>query len=171
MGATATGDLNSNRARRLQGGPRQGHAKQVQDDFDRCRPIVGSQLDLDALEQMWLAALDLPEPSGAHVWLHGDLKPANILVRDGTLHAIIDFGTLCIGFPEGEHSTLWEMPTPARQAYRNVLDIDDLTWARARARAIAGSLVGIWYYQHTWPAFAAECQARLQLILTEAADS
>lgn len=168
MGATPTGDLDSNRARRLHGGPRQGHAKQVKENFDNCRAIVGSQLDLQALEQMWLAALALPESSGPHVWLHGDLKPANLVAQDGKLHAIIDFGALSIGFPEAEHATLWDMPAQARQAYRNALDIDDQTWTRARARAIAGSLVGIQYYQHTWPAFAAECQARLQDILTEA---
>lgn len=168
MGAAAVGELNSNRARRLQGGPRQGHARQVKENFDICRAIVGSQLDVDALEQMWLAALALPEPSEPQVWLHGDLKPANLVVQAGKLHAVIDFGALSIGFPEGEHSTAWEIPIAARQAYRNALDIDDETWVRARARAIAGSLVGIWYYQHAWPAFAADCQARLQLILTEA---
>lgn len=169
MGATRTRDLRSYRGNRLQGGPKQAHVRLAKENFDKCRPLVGSRLDLDTLEQMWLAALALPEPSEPHVWLHGDLKPANLLVRDGKLHAIIDFGSLSIGFPEGEHTTLWELPAPARQAYRNAMNIDDETWARVRARAIVGSLVGILYYWHAWPAFAAECQARLQEILTDAA--
>jgi aminoglycoside phosphotransferase (APT) family kinase protein len=130
---------------------------------------VGSQLDLDALEQTWLAALALPEPCGRHVWLHGDLKPANLLVRNGKLHAVIDFGGLSIGFPDAEHMTLWDMPAETRQAYRNALDIDDLTWTRARAWAIAGGVGGIAYYRHRWPAFAAGCQAHLQEILTDIA--
>lgn len=169
MGATPTGDLSSSRARGLHGGPRRRHAKQVKENFENCRTIVEAQLDLEALEQMWLAALALPEPSDPHVWLHGDLKPANLLTRDGRLHAIIDFGALSIGFAEAEHVILWDLPAQARQAYRNVLDIDDQTWMRVRARAIAGSLVGILYYRQTWPPFAAACQARLQDILTDAA--
>lgn len=169
MGATRSGDLRSYRGNRLQGGPNRGHVRLAKENFDRCRPLIGSQVDLDALEQMWLAALTLPEPAGPHVWLHGDLKPANLLVRDGKLHAIIDFGSLSVGFPEGEHTTLWEMPVAARQAYRNALDIDDITWARVRARAIVGSLVGILYYWYAWPAFAAQTQAQLQEILTDAA--
>jgi aminoglycoside phosphotransferase (APT) family kinase protein len=92
MGA-ARGDFGSNRARRTQGGRRHGHVvKQVKQNFDNCRTIIGTELDLDALEQIWLASLSLPEPSGAQVWRHNDLKPANLLVQDGKLHAVIDFG-------------------------------------------------------------------------------
>jgi aminoglycoside phosphotransferase (APT) family kinase protein len=171
MDAIRTGDLRSYRGNRLQGGPKQAQVRMAKENFDRCRTLIGSQLDLDALEQMWLAALALPEPAEPHVWLHGDLKPANLLVRNGKLHAIIDFGSLSVGFPEGEHTTQWEMPPQARLAYRNALDIDDQTWARVRARAIAGSLVGILYYWHAWPSFAAQSQAHLQAILTEAAVS
>jgi hypothetical protein len=40
---------------------------------------------------------------------------------------------------------------------------------RVRARVIAGSLVGIQYYQHSWPAVAAEARALLEVILAEAA--
>lgn len=167
MGATATGEFDSDRARRLQGGPRWGHAKQVAKDFDSCRAIVGADTDLKTLQKMWLAALELPEPSGPHVWLHSDLKPENLLTQDGRLSAVIDFGGLSIGFPEAEHVALWDLPTTARQTYRDVLKVDDDTWKRAQARAIAGSLTGILYYWRAWPAFASECQARLQRILAD----
>lgn len=170
MGATAASTVNSHRSLRLRTGRRLGHdLRKVQQDFDKCRAIMGSELDLDALEQLWLAALALPEPSGSPVWRHNDLKPANLLVRDGKLRAVIDFGGLSVGIPESEHaSPLWESPVAARQAYRNALDIDDLTWTRVRARVIAGSLVGIQYYRHSWPAVAAKCRALLEDILAEA---
>lgn len=169
MGA-ARGDLSSSQARRPQGARRHGHiVEQVQQNFDNCRMIMGSELDLDALEQLWLASLSLPEPSGPHVWRHNDLKPANLLVRAGKLHAVIDFGGgLSVGFPESEHDSLWQSPPETRQAYREALEIDDLTWTRVRARVIAGSLVGIQYYRHSWPAVAARCQALLEEILAEA---
>ncbi|MGW7289471.1 aminoglycoside phosphotransferase family protein [Streptomyces sp. NPDC054847] len=136
--------------------------------LDDCRTTVGSELDVDALEQLWREALALPEPSAPHVWLHGDLKPTNLLVREGKLHAVIDFGALSVGFPDAEHSTVWDLPPQARQAYWNALSLDDVTWARARAWAIAVGVSGISYYWHTYPAFVAECRARLQAILADA---
>ncbi|MGW0719195.1 aminoglycoside phosphotransferase family protein [Streptomyces sp. NPDC002778] len=141
----------------------------VRKSFDECRTFVGSELDVDALERLWRAALALPEPSGPHVWLHGDLKPTNLLVREGKLHAVIDFGALSVGFPDAEHSTLWDLSPQARGAYRDALDLDDVTWTRARAWAIAVGVSGIPYYWHTFPAFVAECRARLQAVLTDAA--
>ncbi len=170
MGAT-TRHFSSNQSRRPQESRRHGHVvNHVKQNFDNCRTIIGSELDLDALEQLWLAALSLPEPSGRQVWRHGDLKPANLLVQDGKLHAVIDFGaSLSVGLPESEHDALWQSPAETRQAYRDALDIDDLTWQRVRARVIAGSLVGIQYYQHSWPAVAAKARALLEEILAEAA--
>ncbi|MET8825775.1 aminoglycoside phosphotransferase family protein [Streptomyces sp. NPDC004610] len=136
--------------------------------LDDCRTIVGSELDVDTLEQLWRAALAMPESAGPHVWLHGDLKPTNLLVRDGRLHAVIDFGGLSVGLPDAEHSTLWDLPPQARRAYWDASDLDDVTWARARAWAIAVGASGLSYYWHTYPAFVAECMARLQAILTDA---
>ncbi|GAB2945684.1 aminoglycoside phosphotransferase family protein [Streptomyces heilongjiangensis] len=137
--------------------------------LDDCRATVGTELDVDVLEQLWRAALALPEPSGPRVWLHGDLKPTNLLVREGRLHAVIDFGGLSVGFPDAEHSTLWDLPPRARQAYRDALNLDDATWNRARAWAIAVGVSGISYYRDTFPAFVAECLARLRAVVADAA--
>ncbi|MEQ7007025.1 hypothetical protein ABN028_12670 [Actinopolymorpha sp. B17G11] len=63
------------------------------------------------------------------------------------LHAVIDFGSLTVGHPDAEHATVWGLPPEARQAYWNTLNLDDLTWTRARAWAIAIIL----YYGRTWP--------------------
>lgn len=164
MGATRTDDLSWYR-----GGSLQACDEWFGRGLDDCRTTVGSELDVEALEQMWRTALMLPEPSGPHVWLHGDLKPTNLLVREGRLHAVIDFGGLSVGLPDAEHATVWDLPPRARQAYWNALDIDDPTWARARAWAIAVAVSGISYYWHTYPAFVAECRARLRAILTDAA--
>ncbi|MFD7613458.1 aminoglycoside phosphotransferase family protein [Streptomyces sp. NPDC059828] len=137
--------------------------------FDDCRSLVGADIDVDALEGLWRGALSLPEPADREVWLHGDLKPSNLLVRDGRLHAVIDFGGLSVGFPDAEHATVWDLPPRARQAYWDALGLGDATWARARAWAIAVGVSGVSYYWGTFPAFVAECRARLQAILTDAA--
>ncbi|MFG3442889.1 aminoglycoside phosphotransferase family protein [Nonomuraea sp. NPDC047897] len=164
MGAARVGDLSWYRG---------GHLREcegwVGSCFAACRTRCGAELDVETLERLWNAALALPEPAGAQVWLHGDLKPTNLLVREGELHAVIDFGSLSVGFPDAEHSTVWDLPPQARQAYRNVLNLDELTWARARAWAIAVAVSGISYYWHSYPAFVAECRARLQAILADVA--
>jgi aminoglycoside phosphotransferase (APT) family kinase protein len=123
-------------------------------------------LDVDTLRRWWREALDLPDPDGPHVWLHTDLKPTNLLVRAGRLHAVIDFGGLTVGFPDAEHATVWDLPAPAREAYWNALSLDRPTWIRARAWAIAVALSGLPYYWHTYPDFVRECQRRLHSILT-----
>ncbi|MFF4010831.1 aminoglycoside phosphotransferase family protein [Streptomyces sp. NPDC001717] len=164
MGATRADDLSWYR-----GGTLEPCDQGVTGFLDDCRSFVGSELDVDTLERLWRAALALPEPSGPHVWLHGDLKPTNLLVKDGRLHAVIDFGGLSVGFPDAEHSTVWDLPAPARQAYRHALDLDDATWTRARAWAVAVGVSGIAYYWRTFPAFVAECRARLQAVLADAA--
>ncbi|MEL5957640.1 aminoglycoside phosphotransferase family protein [Streptomyces sp. CLV115] len=164
MGATRTDDLSWYR-----GGSLQACDQWISACLDDCRTMVGPDLDVEVLERLWRAALALPESSGPHVWLHGDLKPSNLLVREGRVHAVIDFGCLSVGLPDAEHSTIWDLPSEARQAYWNTLGLDDLTWARARAWAIAVGVSGISYYWHTYPAFVAECQGRLQSILADAA--
>ncbi|MFF2349533.1 aminoglycoside phosphotransferase family protein [Kitasatospora sp. NPDC058115] len=132
-------------------------------------PDGGGGLDVDTLERLWRAGLALPDSAGPHVWLHGDLKPTNLLVRDGGLRAVIDFGCLSVGRPDAEHSTVWDLPPEARRAYRDALDLDEATWTRARAWAIVVGASGIAYYRHTFPAFVAECLARLRAILADAA--
>ncbi|MEU3074818.1 aminoglycoside phosphotransferase family protein [Streptomyces laurentii] len=137
--------------------------------LDDCRTKAGATLDVDTLERLWRAGLALPDPAGPHVWLHGDLKPTNLLALDGGLHAVIDFGGLSIGFPDAEHATIWDFPAEARRAYWDALDLDDATWTRARAWAVAVGVSGVSYYWDTFPAFVAECRARLDAILTDAA--
>lgn len=145
------------------GGPLQPLAEDVADDLRRLRDAEDG-LDLDVLEARWRRAVALPAPSGPRVWLHGDLKPSNLLVLHGRLHAVIDFGGLCVGLPDAEHAPVWDLPPEARAAYRDALDLDDGTWQRAQGWAIAVGVTGLGYYRDTFPAFAEECRRRLRAL-------
>lgn len=157
-GATRSGDLHWYR-----GGALQDQDAWVTSCFAEARSH-GPGVDLVRLQTLWRRALELPAPSGPHVWLHGDLRPTNVLVRDGRLRAVIDFGALSVGAPDAEHAVTWDLPVAAREAYRASLDVDDLTWARARAWAVAVGVSGVAYYWGTFPAFVAECLQRLQAL-------
>ncbi|WP_037608400.1 aminoglycoside phosphotransferase family protein [Streptacidiphilus rugosus] len=137
--------------------------------LDDCRALVGAELDVDALERMWRAGLARPDSPAPRVWLHCDLKPTNLLARDGGLRAVIDFGALSVGSPDAEHAAVWDLPPQARHAYWDALGLDDATWIRARAWAVAVGVSGVSYYWHTFPAFVAECRSRLTAILADAA--
>lgn len=161
MGATREDPLDWYR-----GGPLEPCDDWITQALADCRDKVGDELDVDALERMWRAGVDLPESSAPHGWLHGDLKPTNLLAREGRLHAVIDFGGLSVGVPDAEHSTIWDLPEVAREAYWNTFDLDDDTWTRARAWAVAVGVSGVSYYWDSFPAFVAECRSRLDSILT-----
>jgi aminoglycoside phosphotransferase (APT) family kinase protein len=164
MGQTGAGDLWWYRGGSLR------DVDWVPGSFEGCRAVAGSELDVDALESVWRAGLARPEPVKPHVWLHGDLRPGNLLVAGGRLQAVIDFGALSIGLPDAEHAPIWDFPAAARDAYRAAAGIDDSTWVRARAWAVAVGVSGIAYYWHTYPSFVAECRARLDAILDDATD-
>lgn len=52
----------------------------------------------DAIDALWRAALEAT-PSTRHVWLHGDLHPRNVLVEDGRLSGVVDWGDVTGGDP------------------------------------------------------------------------
>lgn len=41
------------------------------------------------------------------VWIHGDIALGNLLVRDGNLCAVIDFGIMGIGDPACDYAIAW----------------------------------------------------------------
>ncbi len=52
--------------------------------------------DLDAIRGVFVTALE-SEPSPDRVWLHGDLHARNMIVADGRLTSVIDWGDICAG--------------------------------------------------------------------------
>ncbi|HEY1530655.1 MAG TPA: aminoglycoside phosphotransferase family protein [Galbitalea sp.] len=89
------------------------------------------------LEAVWQSALQAKPWTGAPLWLHGDLHPANILARDGRLAAVLDFGDLTSGDPASDLATAWlTFDADGRAQFREALDYDDDTWERARGWTI-----------------------------------
>lgn len=150
------------------GGSLVPHDAGVREHLLQCRSSgLLAEAETDALAAVWAAGRALPDPPGPHRWLHTDLRPGNLLVRDGRLHAVIDWGALQVGLPDVEHAVLWDYPPQARRAYRDALGVGDAAWARARAWAVMIGAAGLPYYRETLPVFAAECRARLRAVLAD----
>ena len=84
---------------------------------------------LAAIWEKALASLWRNEP----VWIHGDIAVGNLLIRDGKLVAVIDFGQLAIGDPACDLAIYWTfLSGESREIFRDVLKLDNDTWHRAR---------------------------------------
>ena len=88
------------------------------------------------LTQIWDLALTSKWKSPP-VWVHGDIAIGNLLVNDGQLSAVIDFGQLGIGDPACDLVIAWTFLTgKSRDLFRAALPLDSATWARGRGWAL-----------------------------------
>lgn len=104
---------------------------------------LADRVDVGAAAAVWEAAL-ATEGTGAPVWFHGDVAAGNLLVDDGELAAVIDFGTSGVGDPACDLVIAWTFLTGrARRAFAEAVDLDPGTWARARGWALWKALIGV----------------------------
>jgi len=81
---------------------------------------------------------------GPPTWFHGDVAVGNLLVRDGRLAGVIDFGTSGVGDPACDLVIAWTFFTGAsRAAFRRTVGQDAGTWARARGWALWKVLISL----------------------------
>ena len=126
-----------------------------------------ADLDRDALAAGWESALRTPEWDGSPVWIHGDLDARNVLVEDGRLTGVVDWGSMAVGDPACEVMVAWKLvPADARDAFRAALAVDDATWERARGWALSQAVIALGYYTvETNPALVAEARRWLADLL------
>lgn len=95
----------------------------------------------DTATEIWQTALDATRQEPP-VWFHGDIAAGNLLVKDGRLAAVIDFGTSGIGDPSCDLAICWTMLSgPSREAFRSGLSVDPAMWARGRGWALWKALI------------------------------
>jgi aminoglycoside phosphotransferase (APT) family kinase protein len=132
---------------------------------------AAGRVDRAAVLREWEAALAAPAWDGPPAWGHGDLHPANILVHQGRVSAVIDFGDLNAGDPATDLSVAWMLLPGAdhgafRDAYRAAGGpaARDGIWDRARGWALALALVFLAHSADN-PAMARIGQAALDAVL------
>ena len=112
-------------------------------------------IDTDEVTAAWDAAIQTPAWNGVPVWLHGDLHAGNLLIQQGRLSAVIDFGGLGVGDPACDVMAAWVfLSAENRTLFREVLQVDDETWDRGRGWALSFGLIALPYYQTTNPVLA-----------------
>jgi len=94
------------------------------------------RVDADKAMDLWERAC-ATQWHKSPVWVHGDFAIGNMLMQDGKLSAIIDFGGMALGDPACDLVIAWTyLFGKARAIFMTAMDLDEETWLRARAWAL-----------------------------------
>ena len=129
---------------------------------------LGDRIDGDAALRSWEESLSVSEWDGAEVWVHGDLLPGNLLVVDGRLSAVIDWGGLNVGDPACDLQPAWNVfADDSRTRYRAELQVDDASWLRGRGWALFQAVMALPYYWDTNPGMIRQASHALTQVLAD----
>ncbi|KQZ66788.1 aminoglycoside phosphotransferase family protein [Nocardioides sp. Root151] len=107
-----------------------------------------SEIDPSAVLALWADALDAPAWDGEPTWFHGDLHEGNLLVRDGRLASVIDWGAAGRGDPAIELNAMWGyVPVSVSEVYRDAVGLDEAAYRRSRGQALAPAISAWTYYR------------------------
>lgn len=146
--------------------------EQTRYNIQKCRSIEDLGLDLDAALAVWTRALEAPGAfeAGRDRWYHSDLVAENLLLTDGRLTGVLDFGGLSVGDPTIDLHGAWEvLDPPARKVFRARLGVDHAEWVRGRAWALAIALGCFTYYWETMPGRRRDRLSMARSVLADAA--
>lgn len=119
----------------FRGGPVHAKDDLVSERLNR----LGRRCDVDGgrIAAIWREACDAPDAE-QRVWLHGDLHPRNVVIRDGSLAGLIDWGDLNGGDASTDVACVWLVidSAPLRQEFLNAYGADDALVCRARGWAL-----------------------------------
>ncbi|MFF2082811.1 aminoglycoside phosphotransferase family protein [Nocardia sp. NPDC058176] len=121
---------------------RGAHPRNYTDSFENVLRAVVPDGITDDVRTVWHDAVAANAWAGPPVWVHGDLHPANVVVADGTLSGIVDFGDLLAGDPSWDLAAAWVL-LPAGTAPRffdTYAQADEAAICRARGLAALKSL-------------------------------
>lgn len=121
---------------------RGGSLKTFEAWVERDLATLADRLPVEVIREIWQDAL-VATWDGRAVWFHGDVASGNLLLQDGRLASVIDFGTCGVGDPSCDLAIAWTVLSgPSRDAFRERLAVDDATWDRGRGWALWKALSG-----------------------------
>jgi len=129
---------------------------------------LGNRIDGAVALRSWEESLNASAWDGEEVWVHGDLLPGNLLVVDGRLSAVIDFGGLNVGDPACDLQPAWNVfAGDSRRGFRAELEVDDSSWLRGRGWALYQAVSALPYYWDTNPGMIRQASHALAQVLAD----
>ena len=138
-------------------------------DAETCQAIAAlkGRIDTDAATAVWETAL-AAKWHGQPVWVHGDVADGNLLVEEGRLSAVIDFGTSGVGDPSCDVAIAWTLfGGESREAFRTALRLDVATWARGRGWVLWKSLITLAAHIDTNPPVAGRARREIDDVIAD----
>jgi aminoglycoside phosphotransferase (APT) family kinase protein len=115
---------------------RGAHLKVYDVETQQAFVALVDDVDVSAASYVWNHALGSPYDEDP-VWFHGDIAPGNLLINDGELCAVIDFGCCGVGDPACDVAIAWtDFDADGRASFLNQLGCD----ANMRSRAMGWAL-------------------------------
>ena len=123
----------------FRGGPLATYEAEALEALD----TLGDEVPRDAVLRAWEDAMATAWDRDP-VWVHGDVATGNLLVRDGRLAAVLDFGSSGVGDPACDVVIAWTFLSGAgRDRFRAELDVDAATWSRGRGWCLWKALISL----------------------------
>ncbi len=120
---------------------RGGSLSVYSDETHAAIETLSDEIDVDLARDVW-AKSTASGWQGAPVWVHGDVAEGNLLVKDGRLSAVIDFGSCAVGDPSTDLILAWTLlDRDSRRVFRECLPFDLQTWQRGRGWALWKALI------------------------------
>lgn len=116
----------------FRGGPLMVYDDETRDELK----ALEGHIDTALAAEVWQAALGATW-HGSPMWFHGDAQPGNLLVANGRLSAVLDFGTCGVGDPACDTTIAWTfLSGDSSRVFKERLPVDSATWVRGRGWAI-----------------------------------
>ncbi len=104
---------------------------------------LGDAIDTRAALDVWEAALDARREAPA-VWAHGDVTGTNLLVCDGHLAGVLDFGCSAVGDPACDLTIAWTFfGGESRAFFKRSVPVEASAWTRGRGWALWKALLHV----------------------------
>jgi aminoglycoside phosphotransferase (APT) family kinase protein len=111
---------------------------------DRLAKLQGKTDMIDRrVHALWSDALAAANDT-APTWIHGDLHPRNVLIENGRLIGVIDWGDLARGDRAADLAAVWLLLPQLESRKRAIAACDsvsDATWRRARGWALLFAVI------------------------------
>ena len=103
------------------------------EEVEKVLENLSDELPVKLIEKIWSESIESKwqeEP----VWIHGDIAPGNLLVKENKLSGVIDFGIMGIGDPSCDYAMAWTFfDESSRKIFLQDLDKDTINRARGWA--------------------------------------
>ncbi len=131
----------------MRGGPLRPLLEQLHGWLDNPEWNAAGLIDVAAARRLAAEGLEVADETRRDGFVHGDLIPGNLLVKDDRLTAIIDWGGAGRGDTAQDFAPAWAVLTAAeRPAFKEAVGADDAAWLRGRTYELEHAVGGVLYY-------------------------